>query len=146
AADPGRGIREFVVGTGGKDLNHGFATPLATSEARDADTFGVLKLTLHATSYDWQFVPDASGTFTDAGSGTCPGAAGSSPSLSPSATPSPSPSPSPSSTPSPSPSPVAVRVNAGGPAYTDTVGAAWAADTGFSGGTAVSTTGPIAGT
>jgi hypothetical protein len=38
---------------------------------RQADTFGVLKLTLRATSYDWEFVPEAGRTFTDSGSGTC---------------------------------------------------------------------------
>ena len=36
-------------------------------------TFGVLKLTLHPTSYDWQFVPEAGGTFTDGGSESCHG-------------------------------------------------------------------------
>jgi len=35
------------------------------------DTFGVLKLTLHPAGYDWNFVPEAGGTFTDAGSGAC---------------------------------------------------------------------------
>jgi hypothetical protein len=69
-ADP-RGIREFVVGTGGRS-HYGFvSTPIANSEVEDAVTYGVLKLTLHATSYDWQFVPVAGGTFTDSGSGTC---------------------------------------------------------------------------
>ncbi|MDP9308897.1 MAG: alkaline phosphatase, partial [Actinomycetota bacterium] len=33
--------------------------------------FGVLKLTLHPTGYDWQFVPGAGGTFTDSGTGAC---------------------------------------------------------------------------
>jgi hypothetical protein len=72
-ADP-RGIREFVVGTGGKS-HYGFAsTPIANSEVRDSATYGVLKLTLHPTSYDWQFVPVA-GTFADSGTGTCVNAA-----------------------------------------------------------------------
>jgi hypothetical protein len=31
----------------------------------------VLKLTLHATTYDWQFVPVAGGSFTDSGTGSC---------------------------------------------------------------------------
>ena len=55
-ADALRGIREFVVGTGGKG-HYPFAAPLANSEVRNADTFGVLKLTLHANGYDWTFVP-----------------------------------------------------------------------------------------
>jgi hypothetical protein len=31
----------------------------------------VLKLTLYQGGYDWQFVPVAGATFTDAGSGSC---------------------------------------------------------------------------
>ena len=67
AADSARGIREFVVGTGGASLRP-FATIKANSEKRNADTHGVLKLTLNPTSYDWQFVPVAGKTFTDSGS------------------------------------------------------------------------------
>lgn len=69
-ADPSRGVREFVVGTGGRSL-WGFSTVLPTSQARSGNTFGVLKLTLHTTSYDWRFVPIAGSTFTDSGTGTC---------------------------------------------------------------------------
>ena len=64
--DPGRGIRYFTVGMGG-DSHQGFGTPIAGSEARDATSYGVLKLTLHATSYDWKFLPVAGSTFTDSG-------------------------------------------------------------------------------
>ncbi|MGA7625339.1 MAG: metallophosphoesterase [Candidatus Acidiferrales bacterium] len=71
-ADPARGIREFVVGTGGKN-HRPFANPLPTSEFRNADTFGVLKLTLHAKGYDWEFIPEAGKTFRDSGSGQCHG-------------------------------------------------------------------------
>ncbi len=70
AADPTRGIREFVVGTGGKS-SYAVRTPLPNSEVRNDDTYGVLKLTLRSTSYDWQFVPQAGKTFTDSGSRTC---------------------------------------------------------------------------
>jgi len=70
AADPARGIREFVVGTGGAS-DYTFNTALPNSEVRHTGTFGVLKLTLHATSYDWQFVPIAGGSFTDSGTGSC---------------------------------------------------------------------------
>ncbi len=66
--DP-NGIREIVVGTGGRSHTQ-FHTVSATSEIRDATTYGVLELTLHSTSYDWRFVP-AVGAFTDAGSQTC---------------------------------------------------------------------------
>lgn len=65
-----RGIREFVVGSGGKSHSSLF-TPIANSEVREGDTYGVLKLTLHATSYDWEFVPVAGSTFGDGGSGSC---------------------------------------------------------------------------
>jgi acid phosphatase type 7 len=69
--DPQRGIREFVVGTGGKNSHRSFARPQPNSEVRQADTFGVLKLTLYRTGYDWEFVPEAGKTFSDSGSGTC---------------------------------------------------------------------------
>jgi hypothetical protein len=68
--DSSHGIREFVVGTGGKN-HRPFAEPKPNSELRNADTFGVLKLTLHARNYDWQFIPEAGKTFTDSGSGVC---------------------------------------------------------------------------
>ncbi|MEO8287413.1 MAG: S-layer homology domain-containing protein [Chloroflexota bacterium] len=66
ALDTTYGIREFVVGTGGKS-HQGFATPVANSEVRADTYFGVLKVTLHPNSYDWQFVPEAGGTFNDHG-------------------------------------------------------------------------------
>jgi hypothetical protein len=69
AADP-KGIREFVVGTGGKDLL-AMKAPQPNSEVRNNNTFGVLKLTLHPTAYDWEFVPEAGRTFSDAGSAEC---------------------------------------------------------------------------
>jgi hypothetical protein len=69
-SDPGRGIREFVVGTGGAGL-YSFGTIQANSEVRNNMTWGVMKLTLHPTSYDWEFVPIAGQTFTDTGSANC---------------------------------------------------------------------------
>ena len=69
-ADAARGIRQFVVGTGGKS-HYGFGEVLPNSEARNDDAFGVLELTLHATGYDWAFVPVTGQSFTDAGSGAC---------------------------------------------------------------------------
>ena len=69
-ADPARGIRSFVVGTGGRS-HYGFGIPKPNSEVRNSDTYGVLKLTLHANSYDWAFVPEAGKTFTDFGSASC---------------------------------------------------------------------------
>jgi len=67
--DADRGIREFVVGTGGRG-HYDFGTPLPNSEMRDNTSYGVLKLTLNRGSYTWTFVP-AGGSFTDSGSGTC---------------------------------------------------------------------------
>jgi hypothetical protein len=70
--DSQRGIREFVVGTGGKTTHRTLApSPQPNSEVRNADTFGVLKLTLHPAGYDWQFIPEAGKNFSDSGSGTC---------------------------------------------------------------------------
>ena len=69
-ADPAKGIREFVVGTGGAS-HYGFGTIQPNSQVRNGTAYGVLKLTLHATSYDWQFVPVAGATFTDSGTGSC---------------------------------------------------------------------------
>lgn len=66
------GIREFIVGTGGRDFN-GLVAALPNSEIRNNTTFGVLKLTLHAQSYDWQFVPISGQSFTDAGTTQCHG-------------------------------------------------------------------------
>jgi acid phosphatase type 7 len=68
--DPARGIREFVVGTGGKNQRP-FGLIVPNSEVRNADAFGVLKLTLRSGSYEWQFVPEAGKSFTDSGSDIC---------------------------------------------------------------------------
>lgn len=64
------GVREFVVGTGGYKFNPLRAVQ-PNSVVRNNDTFGVLQLTLNATSYQWQFLPIAGQTFTDSGTGTC---------------------------------------------------------------------------
>jgi hypothetical protein len=68
--DP-NGVTEFIVGTGG-DSHGGFNAIAANSAVHDGTTYGVLKLTLHATSYSWQFVGDGhSGSFIDSGSASC---------------------------------------------------------------------------
>lgn len=67
--DP-RGMRSFVVGTGGRSL-YPFRTVAVGSEVRRNDTYGVLKLTLGAGRYEWEFLPVAGRTFTDRGSGDC---------------------------------------------------------------------------
>jgi hypothetical protein len=69
--DPDNGIREFIVGTGGRS-HHGLSsTKPPNADVRDNTTFGILRLTLHPSSYDWSFVHEAGTTFTDAGTGLC---------------------------------------------------------------------------
>jgi hypothetical protein len=83
--DTARGIRQFTVGTGGS--NHtSLASIAANSLVRNTDTFGILKLTLHPSSYDWQFVPEAGKTFTDSGAASCFGSGQTIPTNAPSPT------------------------------------------------------------
>jgi hypothetical protein len=63
------GIRELVVGTGGAVLRP-FRSPAANSEFRMAGAWGVISLTLHPLSYDWEFVP-VSTDVSDSGSTPC---------------------------------------------------------------------------
>jgi len=65
----GGGIREFVVGTGGRNLDD-FTRIQPNSEAR-GKVFGVLKLTLGANGYAWQFLTESGGAFSDLGSAAC---------------------------------------------------------------------------
>ncbi len=67
--DLGRGLRQFVVGTGGRSLR-GFPKLRPNSEVRNASSFGVLELTLGKSAYAWRFRP-AVGSFTDRGSARC---------------------------------------------------------------------------
>jgi hypothetical protein len=68
--DHAKGIRSFVVGTGGGHLSS-FGAPKPGSKVRNGTTHGVLKLTLRTDDYDWQFVPIQGQTFTDSGTGSC---------------------------------------------------------------------------
>ena len=70
--DKARGIREFVVGTGGKSHDF-FSWTAANSEVRNWNTYGILFMTLHPGSYDWQFAPISGRRFSDAGRGVCHG-------------------------------------------------------------------------
>jgi hypothetical protein len=70
AVDPARGMREIVSGAGGKNVQAAVAIRPG-SEVRNATSLGVARITFHPTGYDWQFVPDTPGGFTDAGSGAC---------------------------------------------------------------------------
>jgi acid phosphatase type 7 len=73
---PGRraadGIVEFVAGTGGAELHQFTARGQHDRRfpARDSADHGALALTLHASGYDWRFVP-VSGSHHDHGSASC---------------------------------------------------------------------------
>jgi hypothetical protein len=86
-ADPEGGIRQFVVGTGGKShyaiswgipgrflpevFSKVFWIPMANIEAYDDETYGVLKLTLSPRAYEWRFLETAGGGFRDSGADRC---------------------------------------------------------------------------
>jgi acid phosphatase type 7 len=69
--DRANGIRQFVVGTGGAFFTGGISSRIKGSEIAQNDTFGVLMVTLHPASYDWEFVPIAGRSFRDSGSHPC---------------------------------------------------------------------------
>jgi hypothetical protein len=75
--DPARGIVEFVVGTGGRNTSS-LGTTKANSVKRSRDAYGVLKMTLRPTGYDWQFVPIPGYSLIDSGSASCHGGSASS--------------------------------------------------------------------
>ena len=64
-----RGMREFIVGTGGAML-YSFVPPRPNSEARHS-VWGVLKFTLTEGAYRWDFVPIEGASFLDSGAGVC---------------------------------------------------------------------------
>jgi hypothetical protein len=64
------GMRQFVVGTGGAERRP-FAAIQANSEARNHDTWGVLRLLLRSSRYEWDFLPAEGGSFTDHGTSEC---------------------------------------------------------------------------
>ena len=64
------GLRQFVVGTGGVYF-HSLGSLQPNTVARQDNTFGVLKLSLYGSRYDWQFMPVAGSTWSDAGSANC---------------------------------------------------------------------------
>jgi len=67
-----RGIREFVVGTGGHS-QYAQGAPIPNSEVRNSGSYGVLRLTLDSTSFAWQFTAEPGQTFADSGSDSCNG-------------------------------------------------------------------------
>ena len=70
ALDAERGVRQFIVGTGGRPLRS-VGPPEPNSEARDNTTLGVLHLRLRDGRYDWRFVGRPGSSFADAGGGSC---------------------------------------------------------------------------
>ncbi len=68
--DRDKGLRQFVLGTGGTQ-HYPLTTPEPNTEVQHTGTFGVMRFTLHANSYDWRFLPQAGRSFTDAGSTQC---------------------------------------------------------------------------
>ncbi len=68
--DTARGLRTWVAGMGGAS-HYAFGTIQPNSEARNSSAYGVLKFTLHANTYDWQFVPVAGQSYSDTGTGSC---------------------------------------------------------------------------
>jgi acid phosphatase type 7 len=69
--DPERGIRQFVVGTGGGKDHYPILDPITNSEVHNDDTYGVLRVRLHPKGYGWRFVPVGRARFTDFGSARC---------------------------------------------------------------------------
>ena len=69
-ADPEDGIRQFVVGTGGRS-NYQISRPIANTEVYNDDAYGVLQLTLRPKRYEWEFVPVNGETFSDSGDTRC---------------------------------------------------------------------------
>jgi hypothetical protein len=69
ALDRARGIRGFVVGTGGSGTGT-FPAVRPHTEVRDRTSLGILELTLGVEAYAWRFLP-AVGSFTDRGSAAC---------------------------------------------------------------------------
>jgi acid phosphatase type 7 len=68
--DRPRGVRQFVVGTGGESLQS-FGAREAGSLVRRSGMFGVLELRLHPRGYDWRFVRESGRALTDSGSADC---------------------------------------------------------------------------
>jgi acid phosphatase type 7 len=65
------GVREFVVGTGGRSHYPFLRSPLPTTEVRNDSTYGLLWLALGEGGYQWEFLGLGDSGFTDAGTGAC---------------------------------------------------------------------------
>jgi acid phosphatase type 7 len=69
--DTARGLRQFLVGTGGANLSSITEPPRQNSEVQINGTFGVLRLDLQEGKYAWEFIPTANSQARDSGSGVC---------------------------------------------------------------------------
>lgn len=73
-ADPVHGVREFVLGTGGKSLFGNAKETAPNSQVYNDTAFGITLFTLHPHSYEWTFYPEqvpGNPQFIDHGSGRC---------------------------------------------------------------------------
>jgi hypothetical protein len=68
--DLAHGVRQFVVGTGGRELRP-LGAPRSNSESANDDAFGVLKLVLGDGWYRWRFIAVGDATFSDSGTADC---------------------------------------------------------------------------
>ncbi len=80
-ADPVNGITQFVLGNGGFYIYRFSTSPGSVPNSAKVNTVGVqgvLKLTLHPTSFDYEFktasINPSTATFTDSGTQSCVGA------------------------------------------------------------------------
>ncbi len=71
AIDRAAGIREFIVGTGGNGHTALRTGSVPNREAGSDHVYGVLRLTLHPTGYEWQFLSTAKAPFADSGADRC---------------------------------------------------------------------------
>ena len=66
-----RGIRQFIVGTGGAPGGSQKSPDEPRVQAKKVDAPGVLKLDLGSGFYQWKFVPVAGRHYTDSGRARC---------------------------------------------------------------------------
>jgi acid phosphatase type 7 len=66
-----RGVREFLVGTGGANLSPVTDPPRQNSEVQITRTFGVMRLDLQEGQYTWEFAPSTASDASDSGTGVC---------------------------------------------------------------------------
>jgi hypothetical protein len=67
--DPARGLRSFVVGTGGRELHQ--LRPDSRRHASNDSAWGVLRLELRPERYEWKFLPVSGAGYSDSGSSSC---------------------------------------------------------------------------